>query len=158
MNQTPNTLRNEKMQSMNNLPTMPPPSDPTPGFHPDGGVLRLWDGQQWTAVTRPLPQPEPQPQPPQPLMRAAIAPKNPGIAVVLSMLIPGLGHLYAYKTAVGVTIMFLNFVIWLLTIGMLVVSGQGVGFFLLALIWIGAAKYAYRAAVDFNQRNGIEVR
>jgi hypothetical protein len=35
-------------------PNMPPPSDPTPGFYPDDsqGVMRLWDGQRWTEVTR----------------------------------------------------------------------------------------------------------
>jgi hypothetical protein len=39
-------------------PTMPPPFDPTPGFYPDSqGVMRLWDGQRWTEVTRPMPQP-----------------------------------------------------------------------------------------------------
>ena len=39
-------------------PNMPPPSDPTPGFYPDSqGVMRLWDGQRWTEVTRPMPQP-----------------------------------------------------------------------------------------------------
>jgi hypothetical protein len=39
-------------------PGMPPPSDPTPGFYPDSqGVIRLWDGQRWTDVTRPMPQP-----------------------------------------------------------------------------------------------------
>ena len=37
---------------------MPPPSDPTPGYYPDSqGVMRLWDGQRWTEVTRPMPQP-----------------------------------------------------------------------------------------------------
>jgi hypothetical protein len=35
---------------------MPPP-DLTPGFYPDSqGVMRLWDGQRWTEVTRPMPQ------------------------------------------------------------------------------------------------------
>jgi hypothetical protein len=39
-------------------PSMPPPSDPTPGFDPDSqGGMRLWDGQGWTEVTRPMPQP-----------------------------------------------------------------------------------------------------
>jgi hypothetical protein len=28
-----------------------------PGFYRDQGVLRLWDGKQWTGVTRPLPPP-----------------------------------------------------------------------------------------------------
>jgi hypothetical protein len=44
--------------------TLPPPSDPTPDFYPDGeGAMRLWDGQRWTTVTRPMPQPQPQPAP-----------------------------------------------------------------------------------------------
>jgi Protein of unknown function (DUF2510) len=39
-------------------PNLPPPSEPTPGFYPDShGVMRLWDGQRWTDVTRPMPQP-----------------------------------------------------------------------------------------------------
>jgi hypothetical protein len=39
-------------------PNMPPPTDLTPGFYPDSqGVMRLWDGQRWTEVTRPMPQP-----------------------------------------------------------------------------------------------------
>jgi hypothetical protein len=47
-------------------PNMPPPSDPTPGFYPDNqGVIRLWDGQRWTEVTRPTPQPA-TPSPSQP--------------------------------------------------------------------------------------------
>jgi hypothetical protein len=42
-----------------------PPTPPTPGFYPDGqGALRLWDGQRWTEVTRPMPQ-QPQQAPPQ---------------------------------------------------------------------------------------------
>jgi hypothetical protein len=29
-----------------------------PGYYRDQGVLRLWDGKQWTGVTRPLPPPD----------------------------------------------------------------------------------------------------
>jgi hypothetical protein len=37
-------------------PNMPPP-DLTPGFYPDSqGAMRLWDGQRWTDITRPMPQ------------------------------------------------------------------------------------------------------
>ena len=50
--------------------TQPPPTPPTPGFYPDGqGAMRLWDGQRWTTVTRPMPQPPPQ-APPQPEPKA----------------------------------------------------------------------------------------
>jgi hypothetical protein len=39
-----------------NMPAQPPPG--VPGFYPDSqGVMRLWDGQRWTEVTRPMPQP-----------------------------------------------------------------------------------------------------
>jgi TM2 domain-containing membrane protein YozV len=69
--------------------------------------------------------------PPQPGVTA----KTPGIAVLLSMIFPGAGHFYANKTASGVVIIFA-----------------------MVLIWIGAMKSSYKAAIDFNRRNGFEMK
>jgi hypothetical protein len=79
-------------------PNMPPPSDPTPGFYPDGqGALRLWDGHRWTTLTRPMPQPQPQadPPPPQPPKKEGWFKRYWKFAIVLSILvIAGCGSLF----------------------------------------------------------------
>ncbi|MBU3066455.1 HNH endonuclease [Nocardia sp. NEAU-G5] len=40
-------------------PTPPPPNPGTADWHPEDGVLRWWDGTQWTAQTAPLPPQDP---------------------------------------------------------------------------------------------------
>jgi Protein of unknown function (DUF2510) len=75
------------------------------GWYPDHeGVARFWDGTQWTEATLPprytppelvVPQMESaKPQPPQVYVPA----KNPGVAVLLSLFLPGAGNLYAGST------------------------------------------------------------
>ena len=68
--------------------------------------------------------------PPQPGVTA----KTPGIAVLLSMIFPG---------------------------GTLLREQNGIGrrdHFAMVLIWIGAMKSSYKAAIDFNRRNGFEMK
>jgi Protein of unknown function (DUF2510) len=63
--------------------TQPPTASIPPGYYTDNeGVMRWWNGQDWTEqVQPPLP-----PQPPQVYVPA----KNPGVAVLLSFFLPGL--------------------------------------------------------------------
>lgn len=80
--------------------------------------------------------------------------KNPTTAVILSFFIPGVGHFYA-GSAVGLVFLLLHIFNWtavLLTIGF--PPAAFIGLF----IWIGGMKYSYRAAQDFNQRNGLTVK
>jgi TM2 domain-containing membrane protein YozV len=72
-------------------------------------------------------------------------PKSPGLAVGLSMIIPGAGHLYLDRVGQGVAIILINAVAWLVTL-MLLLGGIGAGFLLVALIWIGSVKSAHKAA------------
>jgi hypothetical protein len=74
-------------------PAQPPPGQP--GFYPDSqGAMRLWDGQRWTEVTRPMP-PQPQ-QPKQPK-------KTPLIVklVVITALLLWVGGCAAIIAAIG---------------------------------------------------------
>jgi hypothetical protein len=115
-------------------------------------------GQQ--PYTQPLPygQPSPQhavqpygqPYPPQPMPTAA--PKSGGVAVILSFLIPGLGHLYT-GNPVSAVFWFLGVsaawtISWLLTF-----VGFPFFFILVPFLYIGAMVHAYISAANFNQRH-----
>lgn len=81
--------------------------------------------------------------------------KNPGTAVLLSFFIPGAGHMYAGKVAVGLLLLILHIFNWtavLLTIGL--PPAAFIGLF----IWIGGMKYSWKAVHEFNQRNGFRVK
>ena len=89
-----------------------------------------------------------QPYPPQRPMPTA-SPKSGGVAVILSFLIPGLGHLYtgnpisAVLWFLAATVCWLLF--WLLFFGI----------FLLPFVYIGAMIHAYISASNFNRRHHV---
>lgn len=112
---------------------MTTPPQPTPGWYPDPatGAQRWWDGQGWAVGPPAAPNPGYQPA-------VVLGPqeKSSGIAVLLTVLWPGAGHLYLGLTkkavpfvvanAVGfilawtVVLAPISFLIWLVTLVMTV--------------------------------------
>ncbi|HZD15283.1 MAG TPA: hypothetical protein VE196_09205, partial [Pseudonocardiaceae bacterium] len=84
-----------------------------------------------------------------------VAAKSPGVAVLLSLLWLGAGHLYAGSVGVGVAWIIVDGVLFLL-------SCTGIGLIVSVPVWIVAAIIttitAAGAANAFNRRNGIIVR
>lgn len=119
-------------------PPEPPPSIPA-GWYPNPSApgYRWWDGSQWSPQTA-LPTSSTAPGP------AAYLPinlKSSGLAVVLTILWPGVGHLYlglshrgtphVVANAIGLVLAFtlillpVSLVIWLVTLCMTVGSISG---------------------------------
>jgi len=78
-----------------------------------------------------------------------VAPKSPGIALLISFFIPGVGSLYAGKTNTGVIILVGYIISWVLTI--VIIGFVGVFGF-----WIWGMVDAYQAAQKWNRARGIE--
>jgi hypothetical protein len=76
-------------------------------------------------------------------------PKSPGVAVLLSFLITGLGHLYSGNPLFAVMWFALAAVFWLLGFFLFF------GFFFLPLVWIGACVHAYISTQNFNHRHHV---
>lgn len=114
---------------------MTTPPQPTPGWYPDPatGGQRWWDGNGWATEATPPPGPVPG-YPPTVILRPQE--KSSGIAVLLTVLWPGAGHLYLGLTkkavpfvvanAIGLVLALTVFlfpvalVIWLVTLVMTV--------------------------------------
>jgi TM2 domain-containing membrane protein YozV len=90
---------------------------------------------------------------PAPLM--TIPAKSAGIAVLLSFLWLGAGHLYANRTTTGVLLIIYDFFLVLLSVTL-------IGAVIAVPLWLITAPIvmvlAANAANDFNRRNGIVVR
>jgi TM2 domain-containing membrane protein YozV len=149
---------------MSQEPMVPPhePTNPPPAGHPP------------TPQQYPVPYQQPMGYPPQPHQQAsgypgqpyqqpmypaqpggympqpygAVAPKNPGLALLASFFIPGLGSLINGKVGLGIAI-FICYVIALAT--MLVV----IGFVLVPAVWVWGMCDAYTGAKNWNRRHGI---
>lgn len=70
--------------------------------------------------------------------------KSPGIAAVLSVLIPGLGHIYIGEITKGVLMIVLAVVFAILTLFL-------IGFLLYFVLWIYGIVDAYRGAERYNR-------
>lgn len=138
-------------------PAQGPPGQGSPGlagYGPGGRGRERYAAreqpQQWAA-----PQPwaqhqewAPLPAHGQPAPQLAVAPKNPALSVLLSMLIPGLGSMVNENAGVGVAILALNIVGLLLSlvlIGIPLVLGS----------WIYGLVDAYKSAQRWNRAHGI---
>ncbi len=80
---------------------------------------------------------------------AQVVPKNPGIALLISFFIPGVGSMYAGKTNTGVIILIGYIISWVLTIVLIGFAGI-IGF------WIWGMIDAYQAAQAWNRARGLE--
>lgn len=84
--------------------------------------------------------------PPNPQMM--VAPKSPGVAVLASFFIPGLGSMISGRGGIGALILCLYVVSWILTIVL-------VGFIGVIGFWIWGMIQGYADAVAWNRRHGI---
>jgi TM2 domain-containing membrane protein YozV len=122
------------------------------------------EGQNWNAPgaqSYQQPQGQPygyppapyQPQQPYPAGYAGgpmqVAPKNPGIALLISFFLPGVGSLYAGKINTGVIILIGYVISWVLTIII-------IGFVGIFVFWVWGMIDAYTAAQAWNRARGID--
>lgn len=84
-----------------------------------------------------------------------VTPKSPGIAVLLSFLWMGAGHLYCNRIGVGIALVLWDAFLVLLSLTLVgwVISGP-----LWIISVIPVMIFAARAADKSNQRNGLLVR
>jgi TM2 domain-containing membrane protein YozV len=108
-----------------------------------------------SAGYQPMPYQQPQPYQQQPYQQGyagppvmQVAPKNAGIALLISFFIPGVGSLYASKTNTGIIILIGYIISWILTI--VIIGFVGVFGF-----WIWGMIDAYQAAQAWNRAHGI---
>jgi TM2 domain-containing membrane protein YozV len=76
------------------------------------------------------------------------SPKSGGVAVILSFLVPGLGHMYTGNPVSAVLWFGFAFICWVLAFWL-------VGFLLLPLVYVGAMIHAYVSASNFNSRHHV---
>jgi len=122
------------------------------GIRPAPGVASPQDVPPSTPFANPSAVPAPL-HPSGPV--AVVSAKSPGIAVLLSVLWLGAGHLYVGQIGLGIGLMVFDFLLFLLSL-------TGVGLFISIAAWLISfviiATRVSKAANDFNQRNGIIVR
>ena len=150
-------------------------SYPPAGWYPVGDSERYWDGLAWTehvrapaAPTSPQPPavdrhglrhqahpaqqwPAPQPQTwvtPHPLPLGYVTPKNPGLSLLASFFVPGLGSIINGDVGKGLVIMLGYFISFLLVILIIGIFGV-VGF------WVWGLVDAYQGARLWNARHGL---
>jgi TM2 domain-containing membrane protein YozV len=73
--------------------------------------------------------------------------KNPGVAVVLSFFIPGLGQIYNGQIMKGILFIILASAFGFLTVVL-------IGYILYPLFWIYNLYDAYNTAMEINERHG----
>ena len=116
-----------------------------PYQQPQFGQQYQQQGQQPGYPVAPYQQPYPQGYPaggPQ------VVPKNPGIALLISFFLPGVGSLYAGKVTTGVVIIACYIVSWILTIIL-------IGFVGVFGFWVWGMIDAYTAAQAWNRQHGL---
>lgn len=143
------------------------------GWYPQGTVYRYWDGSGWTEHTAPITQDLPpdiaaatpsaaapapaydaMPAPPRfyppppPPSYGYVAPKSPGLALLASFFIPGLGTMINGEVGKGVGILVGYIVSCILVVVVIGLAGM-LGF------WIWGMVDAYRGAQRWNARHGI---
>jgi TM2 domain-containing membrane protein YozV len=77
-----------------------------------------------------------------------VAPKNPGLALVASFFIPGLGTLINGNVGLGIAIFAAYCVAWILCLVI-------IGFVLLPAVWVWGMIDAYQGAKKWNTAHGI---
>jgi TM2 domain-containing membrane protein YozV len=115
------------------------------GWYPQpDGSQRYWDGESWTHHHAPT-----YSQPPAlPAGYHRVEPKNPGLSLLASFFIPGLGTMLNGETGKGIGILAGYFVALLLSLVLIGIP------FVIGL-WIWGMVDAYSGAQKWNARHGI---
>jgi TM2 domain-containing membrane protein YozV len=139
----------------------PAPNLPGPYAGPPVQQPHSWNGygqpgpSSYGPVPVPLNGPPPQYPPAYPQQVVGVAPKSAGLAVLLSFLWLGAGHLYANRIGAGIALMVYEAFLALLSFSIVgLVISVPLWFISVIVVMILAAN----AANDFNRRNGIVVR
>lgn len=127
-----------------------------PGWYQDGrGQLRYWDGAAWTRDVTVTPPPPPSPHvsisfaaPYSPPSVLRVSAKNPGLAVLGSFFVPGLGQLINGEGSKAVAF----FLFWVVSLVLIVIL---IGFLTAPLVWVWSMVDAYSSARQWNLRHGI---
>lgn len=146
-----------------------------PGWYEHDGERRYWDGTQWTHATSIPSTPEPPgiapaqysgavaPYAPPPQQHGYHAPppgvvmpgrKEPGIALLLSFFIPGLGSMINGDVGAGVGFLGLYVLglVLIVCLGWILIGFIGLPISLLAWGW--GMYHAYQGAVEYNRLAG----
>jgi TM2 domain-containing membrane protein YozV len=121
------------------------------GWPGQAGQGQTQDQYAWQPQAQARPQGQPQPygwSPVQPGHQPAVMPKNPGIGVLLSFFIPGLGSMVNGNSSTGAIILVVWIAGWILSlvlIGIPIAIGA----------WIWGMVDGYRSAQDWNRAHGI---
>jgi TM2 domain-containing membrane protein YozV len=147
-------------------PQQQPPWQPQP-YHPDPHRQRFQGPPPGYGQVQPYAPPLPpyrgyappppyqgyapyaQPQYAAPQYAPAIAPKSTGTGLVLGLLLPGVGCMYAGRPGMGIAIM----VTWLISITLVFVFG--IGFLTGFATWIASAVLGYTMTREWNAAHGI---
>ncbi len=133
---------------MGKIMTLPPPDGP---FEPPSPQPPTpppsWEAQP-PAFQQPWPAQPAVPQPPWPAHPPYIQPKSPAVAVVASLLVPGLGSMLSGNGGIGTLILCLWIVAFLASF-ILIGIPFAIGF------WIWGMIQAHADAVKWNARHGI---
>lgn len=118
----------------------PPPQQQQPQYQPQYQ-------QQPQYQVQPYQQPYP-PQSPYAPPGMTIAPKSPGVALLISFFLPGVGSMYAGSVGLGVIIL----VLWLISVATVFIL---IGWILAPACWIWGMIAACMNAQRWNRERGI---
>jgi TM2 domain-containing membrane protein YozV len=140
------------------------PNAPAGWYPQQDGSERWWDGQAWSAHSRPLPPPPTLPMAPaghygsdsrpyaawspHAVTGYPVAAKNPAVSLLASFFIPGLGTMLNGEVGKGVGILVGYFgclFLFFLILPLLVAVG----------LWVWGMVDAYQGAQQWNRRHGI---
>jgi hypothetical protein len=127
---------------------------PPAGWYADpagSGGQRYWDGAHWTEHRAGPPQSAPAPAPAAYVPR--VSPKSPGLATVLGLFLPGVGHLYSdYNGGGAIALLVLTIIAYLCLITIILIP-------LAFVIWLPCAIYAAidspKKAREWNVAHGF---
>lgn len=77
-----------------------------------------------------------------------VVPKNPAVALIVSVFLPGVGSMISGQPAVGTVILVAYLLGWVLTLVL-------VGFLILLAAWVFGLVHAYQSAQRWNQAHGF---